>query len=77
MKLFLVGDGPHALVVNNQLTVLGFPAAFFVGKDSEEAFVDGLRGSEANFDRALRFHVAIGNIGTRKAIESISFAIIG
>jgi UDP-N-acetylbacillosamine N-acetyltransferase len=70
MKLFLVGDGPHALVVNNQLTVLGFPAAFFVGKDSEEAFVDGLRGSEANFDRALRFHVAIGNNGTRKAITA-------
>jgi sugar O-acyltransferase (sialic acid O-acetyltransferase NeuD family) len=56
--------------VSNQLKVLGYPAAFFVGKDNEEAFVNGLRSGERNFERALRFHVGIGNNGTRKSITA-------
>ena len=70
MKLFIIGDGSHAQVVNNQLEILGFPAVSFIGETLEEAFVFDLTSEEGTFDRSTKFHVGIGNNETRKVVTA-------
>lgn len=70
MKLFLIGDGSHAQVVDNQLKILGFPTVSFVSEASEEAFLIDLRSEEGTFDKSAKFHVGIGNNETRKEVTA-------
>lgn len=70
MKFFLIGDGSHAQVVENQLKILGFPIVSFVSEALEEAFLIDLRSEEGISDKSAKFHVGIGNNETRKEVTA-------
>jgi sugar O-acyltransferase (sialic acid O-acetyltransferase NeuD family) len=70
MNLFLIGDGSHAKVVDNQLKILGFPTVSFVSEALEEAFLIDLKSAEGIFDKSAKFHVGIGHNETRKEVTA-------